>query len=68
MHAKRHSRAARPPVRIFATILAIPGLFVGTISFMHWIDNPSWRDAEWTVVALGLAVFFGVIAVLGREP
>jgi hypothetical protein len=55
-------------MRLFATILAVPGLFIGTISLMHWVDDPSWRDAEWTVVALGLAVFFGVIAVLGREP
>jgi hypothetical protein len=68
MRPKRFHGTSRAPVRILAGILALPGLFVCTISTLALVDHPSWPLAEWAVASLALAVFFGVAAVLGRDP
>ena len=68
MNIKRSRPVVTPSLRIFAGLMAIPGLFVSTICILYWVDHPSWPVVEWAVASLALAIFFGIIVVSGRQP
>jgi hypothetical protein len=67
MERDRYQRAVRAPMRLFASLLAIPGAFVGTICLLRFVDHPTFQLAEWAVLSLATAVFFGLIAIRGRQ-
>lgn len=57
-----------PSVRLFAALMALPGLVVGVMCILDLVDHPSWRVFEWAAASTALGLFFAVTAVIGREP